>query len=129
MEYFEKWIKYLKLKKNKMAEIQDGSYTYGGIQTYGGCPNMRGIQTYRGHPNVWYGHSLSGTKHAFFVLCMYGGHPNIIQTYRKCPNIQTYKGGASKHMGAFQHTGGHSNIWGYLNLWGHPNVWSIWTPP
>ena len=36
-----------------MAEIQDGGYTYGGIQTYGECPHMRGIQTYRGHPNVW----------------------------------------------------------------------------
>ena len=60
-----------------------------------------------------YGHSLSVTKHAFFVLCMYGGHPNIIQTYRGvqtyggiqtyrgCPNIQV----ASKHRG-------HQNILG-----------------
>ena len=34
--YFEKWIKYLKLKKTKMAEIQDGSYTYGASKHMGG---------------------------------------------------------------------------------------------
>ena len=28
-EYFKKWIKYLKLKKNKMVEIQDGRYNSG----------------------------------------------------------------------------------------------------
>ena len=70
----------------------------------GGCPNIGGTQTYRGHPNIWgeckhegcpniqgvhlniqgasecmgaYGHPLLLTKHAFFVLCMYRGHPNI----------------------------------------------------
>ena len=43
-----------------------------------------------------YRHLLSLTKHAFFVLCMYRMHPNIIQTYRGHPNIWE----ASKHMGA-----------------------------
>ena len=88
----KKWIKYLKLKK--MAEIQDGSYTYGGIQ-------HMGVSKHEGHPNVWgaYGHSLSVTKHAFFALCMYGASKHTggvqtskhvgIQTYRGCPNIQT----------------------------------------
>ena len=81
----------------------------GGIQTYRGHPNIQrvhpniwghpiiqgvsthgGIQTYRGHPNVWgIWTPLSVTKHAFFVLCMYRGHPNILQTYG---NIQTYGG-------------------------------------
>ena len=56
----------------------------------GSHPNMRGIQTY-GASNIQgaskhmgaskclgaYGHPLSLTKHAFFVLCMYRGHPNI----------------------------------------------------
>ena len=50
--------------------IQGASKHAGGIQTYGG------IQMYGE-----YGHPLSLTKHAFFVLCMYRGHPNIIQIY------------------------------------------------
>ena len=64
-----------------------------------------------GHPHVWmslilldatihlaaskhmgaYGHPLSLTKHAFFVLLMYRGHPNIWE--------------ASKHMGVSKDTG------------------------
>ena len=42
-----------------MAEIRDSSYKYGGIQTYGGHPNMKraskhmgDVQTYGGHPNI-----------------------------------------------------------------------------
>ena len=134
-EYFEKWIKYLKLKK-KMAEIQDGGYTYGGFQTWGvskheGHPNIQGASRYMGA----YGHSLSVTKYAFFVLCMYGGIQTLskhtggvqtskdvgIQTYRGC--IQTYEGiqkyrgcpnikWASKHMDAVQ-------------TWGHPNIQGV----
>ena len=50
-----------------------------------------------------YGHPLSLTKHAFFVLCMYRGHPNIW-------GIQTY--GASKDMGMSKHTGGYPNMKG-----------------
>ena len=47
-----------------------------------------------------YGHSLSVTKHAFFVLCMYVGiqtlskHTEDVQTY---VGIQTYNG-VSKHI-------------------------------
>ena len=48
------------------------------------------IQMYGG---IWI--PLSLTKHALFVLLMYRGHPNIIQTYW----------GASKH-GVSKHTGG-----------------------
>ena len=55
--------------------IQEGIQTYGGIQIYGG---------------IWT--PLNLTKHIFFVLCMYRGHPNI-KTYR---GIQTYVG-VSKH--------------------------------
>ena len=56
------------------------------------------------HSNVWgaYGHPHSLKKHAFFMLCMYSGHPKIWGY----PNIQ----GASKHMGATKYTGGHTNI-------------------
>ena len=43
-----------------------------------------------------YGHSLSVTKHAFFVLSMYGG----IQTLSKDTGMSKHTGGASKHMGA-----------------------------
>ena len=61
-----------------------------------GCPNIQGgiwghpnvqgaMQTYGGHPSTHgasqmygaYGHPLSLTKHAFFVLCRYRRHPNI----------------------------------------------------
>ena len=44
----------------------------GGIQIYEGIQTYGGTQMYGA-----YGHSLSLTKHAFFVLCMYRGHPNI----------------------------------------------------
>ena len=83
-EYFEKWIKYLKLKKKRMAEIQDGSYMYGGIQTYRGPSKHVGIQTYRGCIKT-YGH---------------------IQTYRECPNI---KGGIQAY-GWCPNIWGHPNI-------------------
>ena len=86
-----------------------------------------------------YGHSLSVTKHAFFVLCMYRGHPNIIHTYRGCPNIwgvQTYRGhpntghpniqgvfkhtGVSKHMGTSKHAGGIQTYGRCPNIQGQP---------
>ena len=70
----------------------------GAIQTYGASKHTGGIQTYGGIQMYGaYGHLLSLTKHAFFVLYMYIRHPNIfpnihggIQTYG---NIHTYAGG------------------------------------
>ena len=67
-EYFEKWIKYLKLKKLKWQKFKM-------VATHMGDPNM-GVSKHEGHPNIQgaskcmgeYGHSLSVTKHAFFVL-------------------------------------------------------------
>ena len=99
------------------------------------------IQTYVGA----YDHPLSPTKHAFFVLCMCRGHPNIweylniwgcpsIQEASKhrghpniqghssismCPNIQGGIWGAFKHMGAPKHMG-HLNVWGHM---GTPFIW------
>ena len=79
---------------------------------------MRDIQTLQGASKCMgaYGHSLSVTKHAFFVLCMYGAskhYPNI-QGVSKDSNMGTSKhaGGASKTYGASNHTGVHQNIWG-----------------
>ena len=75
-----------------------GPSKHGCVQTYretskhmrvskhtGGHPNMRGIQSYGGIPTYKgaskcmgaYGNPLSLTNHAFFVLCMYRGHPNM----------------------------------------------------
>ena len=68
--------------------IQGG--IWGESNDTGSHPNMRCIQTY-GASNIQgaskhmeaskcmgaYGHPLSLTNHAFFVLCMYRGHPNI----------------------------------------------------
>ena len=55
-EYFEKWIKYLKLKKNKMVEIQDGKYS-SGLHTKKNCtPHMFGCPLY-----------IHNTKKACFV--------------------------------------------------------------
>ena len=53
--------------------------TYGGIQTYGGCPNIQWSSKHVGKSKCMgaYGHPLSLTKHAFFVLCMYRRHSNI----------------------------------------------------
>ena len=63
-----------------------------GIQTYGVSKHTgvaskhlvaskhKGVNpNVRGHSNVWwaYGHPLSLTKHAFFVLLMYRGHPHV----------------------------------------------------
>ena len=107
--------------------------TYRRTSKHGGCPNIQGASKHRGtqtypkntggaskHMGV-YRHPLSLTKHAFFVLCVYSGHPNIqggIQTreaskHRQCPNlqggIQTYGGNqtyrrVSEHMGVSKHT-------------------------
>ena len=85
----------------------------GYVQTYGMCPNIQGVSKHMGASKCMgtYGHSLSVTKHAFFVLCMYSGHPNIIDTYRGyphiwgCPDIQ----GTAKHKGT-QTNRGHPNI-------------------
>ena len=75
-----------------------GHSNMGGIQTYRECiQTYEGIQMYR---VIWT--PLTLTKHAFFVLCLYRGHPTIIQTYR----------GASKHMGVSKNTGGYPNIQG-----------------
>ena len=85
----------------------------GGLQTYGASNIQGAIQTYGRHPNIWgtYEHSLSLTKHAFFLLYMYSRHPYIQQTSKHMwgcsnrwhhPNIQ----GASKLMGISKHTGG-----------------------
>ena len=67
------------------------------------------------------GHLLCLTKYPFFVLCMYMGHPNIIQIYG---GIQTL--GLSKHTGASKHTGGHPNICGHPNVWGHMDTPLVW---
>ena len=119
--------------------IQAAIKTYGCIQTYGG------IQAYKGHPNIQgaskcmgaYGHPLSLTKYAFFVLYMYSRYPNIIQTYmgaskhmgdiQHTGGIQTYGGhpniqGASKYMGAVQTYGGIQTYAGHSNIWGCPNI-------
>ena len=99
-----------------------------------------------------YGHPLSLTKHAFFVMfildapntfghCHILGypHPNTqgeakhredIQTYRGCPNmwdVQPYRGvskdrGHPNIWGMSKHTGGYPNIWRCQNIWGHPNI-------
>ena len=105
-----------------------GVYKHMGASKHtGGHPSIWG------HTNVWgaYGHPLSLTKYAFFMLYMYGRHPNIIQTYG---GVQTYGGypiiqEASKHrwgvqhMGPSKHTGEHPNIQGASKcIWayGHP---------
>ena len=132
------------------AKCMEASTGMRGIQTYRECPNIQG------HPNVWgaYGHPLSLTKHAFFVLHMYSRHLNIfqtymgIQTYGEHPNIQegvkTWE--ASKHTGSYPNIWGHPNIQegvqtyggiqtyrGHPNIWGHPNIQgmhpNIWGHP
>ena len=99
--------KHMGASKHRDTLTYRGIQTYrevcGGIQSYRGIQTYGGIQIYRGHPNIWgipiyrgafkhmkaskvmgaskcmgaYGHPLSLTKHVFFVLCMYRGHPNI----------------------------------------------------
>ena len=76
----------------------------GGVQTYGPIQAHREASKHMGASKCIgaYGHPFSLTKHAFFVLCMYRGHPNIIKTYREHPNmcggvqtcggIHTYRG-------------------------------------
>ena len=80
----------------EVSKHTGGIQTYWGVQTYGTSKHT-GV-----HPNIWgiqmygvYGHPLSLIKHAFFVLCMYRGHPNIIQNMGA---VQIYR--------AVQHTGG-----------------------
>ena len=86
----------------------------GGVQIYGDSVLHMGASKCMGA----YGNSISLTNHAFFVLCMYRGHPNIIIPYRGhpnmgVPNIQGHpRYGVSKHMGASKHTEGCPNIWG-----------------
>ena len=71
-----------------------GVSTHTGASKHMGAPNIQGglkiwgIQSYRGASKCMgeYGHSLSVTKQAFFVLCMYGASKHY-QTYRGCPNI------------------------------------------
>ena len=65
--------------------------TYRGVQTYRGCIQAYGgIQMYGA-----YGHPLSLTKHAFFVLCLYRG---IQTSYKHIGGIQTY-GGVQAYRG------------------------------
>ena len=137
------------------------STAMGGVQTYRGHANIRVVSKHGVHPNIWghpniqgvskhighsnihgaskcmgaYGHSLSMTKHDFFVLCMYRQHANIIQTYRGmskhtggiqtygwCPNIQ----GISKHVqGVSKHTGSIQTCEGVQTCRGHPNIWEV----
>ena len=112
-EYFEKWIKYLKLKK--MAEIQDGGYTYGGIQTYkehpniwgafkltGRCPNIRGHSNIQGVIQMW------ASKHT-------GGAS-------KCTEGASKYVRASKHTGVSKHKGGVQTYGWCPNMWGHQNI-------
>ena len=67
-----------------MAEIQDGSYTYGGIQT------IQGAFKHRGHPYIW-------------VVSKHGGI-QIIQGVSKHME-------ASKHTGCI-HTYGGNQMYG-----------------
>ena len=93
-----------------------GVQTYGGIQTYGWCPNIWGHSNIKGtskhmgaskhtgcihtygciqiYGSIWTPPSV--TQHAFYVLCMYRGHPKITQTYSRVfkhmGGIQTYEG-------------------------------------
>ena len=62
-----------------MGGVQAYREAYGAIQTYGDIPTLRGHSKIQGASKCMgaYGHPLSLTKHAFFVLCMYKGHPNI----------------------------------------------------
>ena len=117
------------------------SCMFGCPQIYGASKGMRaiqtygGVQTYMGHPNVWggNGHTLSLTKHAFFLLYMYSRHPNIFQTYTgasrhmECPNLQETSNigvpkltAGSPNIGASKHTGGASKYMGVSKHMGHP---------
>ena len=126
---------------SKPMGVQTYREAYGGIQTH---PNIQeGIQTYGGIQLYGaYGHPLSLTKHAFFVLCMYRGHPNIqgaskpmgVQTYREAyggiqthPNIQegiqTY--GGIQLYGAYGHPLSLTkHAFFVLCMYrGNPNIW------
>ena len=81
-------VKYLKLKKKpkwwkfKMAEIKDGGYTFGGIQTYKGHPIIWSASKHTGRcPNIWGAFKHTGVHPN---IC---GHPNIQGVH---PNIWGY---------------------------------------
>ena len=60
----------------------------GGIQIYRGPSKLMGVSKCMGASKCMtaYAHPLSLMKHAFFVLCMYKGHPNIWGTHMfGCP--------------------------------------------
>ena len=92
-----------------MADIQDGGYTYGGIQTYRG-------DNIGGHQNI-----QEASKHM-----------GAIQTYREVSkHMGAFKhtGGHFKHIWASKHTGGASKHKGGIqtygwcpNIWGHQNI-------
>ena len=111
-------------------DIQTSSKHTAGCSNIWGHPNIQGASKCMGT----YGHSCSVTKHAFFVLSMYWGHPNIIQTYRGCPNIQnicgiqTYRwciqtyGGIQTYRGCPNIKGGTQTYGSCPNIWGHQNI-------
>ena len=82
----------------KESKHTGGCPNIGSTQTCRVHPNIWGCSNICGHPNIQgvskhtggafkhtmdiqmygaYGHPLSLTKHAFFVLFMYRGHPNV----------------------------------------------------
>ena len=118
-----------------MEEIQDGGYTYGGIQTYRGASKHEGR-----HPNIWvvskhmWASKHTGGVQTYRGIQMYGwcpniwGNPNIwvVSKHGEHPNIQ----GVSKHMAAFKHTGGASEHTVCIHTYGGIQMnGGIWTPP
>ena len=82
-----------------------------GSQTY------RGVSKHMGHPNVWaaYGHPLSLTKHAFFIV--------DVQRASTCMGAYGHPLSLTKHaffvLCLYRE---HPNIWGPLNIWGCPSI-------
>ena len=60
------------IKTCQCPNIQGASKHMGVSKHMGASKHTGGIQMYGA-----YGHPLSLTKNAFFLLCMYRGHPNI----------------------------------------------------
>ena len=79
-EYFEKWIKYLKIKKS-MVEIQDGGYSSGQYKSKWyvshmfGCPKACFVRLRGGHmpPYIWMPHLFGCTPVCFNApICLDG---------------------------------------------------------
>ena len=119
-------------------------HTAGASKYNGWCPNIGGIQTWvvskhGGHANIQgvskhmgasecrvaYGHPISVTKHAFFVLLMYRGHPDV-WGHMDTPFIwQSMLSLCCVCMGASKHTGGVQTYGASKHTGGCPNIGSI----